>query len=269
MENKKGISPTGIKLLGAIGALCAAAVLLVTSTLAWFTVSNAPEVRKVNLNIQTVRNFEIARAVNGKGTQPSEVSSNDMAVNDKDNTWGQTVTFEEGSEINISIPSTIADGELQTVQFDEESGRTNGLIAVDTSDPQDIQEGVGYFKVDDKNCAAVYGIWMRTNTTGEITAEIGEITIESGDRELREKPVGVAIRMGEGEIIPVVSDQTVTLGTLQASKEGTYSEIIVYLEGDTSEDDKGVVAYDVGGDNPITITIDKILFKNSNVEASE
>lgn len=268
MDRETNKNSIKMKLLGAIASLGIASVLLVTGTLAWFTVSTAPDVTQIRVNVTTTQNFEIARATTGKDAPPEEVSSNDMSITVKDNTWGQTVTFgEETDEIEINLPVTIDGGTLQTVTFDETSGRTNGLTEI--SEPSEMNEGVGFYEYEEKKCAAVMGIWLRTNTTGEITASIGEITVEGG-REFNPEAIGVAIKLGEsGEFIPMEgSGSDVSLGTLEASREGTYGEIVVYMNGDTT-DGKGVVAYDVGGDDPVSITIDKITFKNSNVEVVE
>lgn len=267
-EKNRIINPMKIKLMGAIGSLGIAAVLLVTGTLAWFTVSTAPDVTKVRVSVTTAHNFEIARATTGKDAPPEEVTSNDMSITVKDNTWGQTVTFgEETDEIVIDLPVMVDGGSIQTVQFDETSGRTNGLTEI--SEPSELTEGVGYYEYEEKKCAAVMGIWLRTNTTGEISAQVGEVTVEGGSRDFNPEAVGVAIKMGEGgEFVQIESGSDISIGTLEASKEGTYGEIIVYINGDNS-DGKGVVAYDVGGDDPVSISIDKITFKNSNVEVLE
>ena len=271
MENKKGISPTGIKLLGAIGALGAAAVLLVSGTLAWFTVSNTPTISKIKVNVGATQNFEIARATNGldMANAPKEVTEDDST---DENAWGQVITFgEEGSEpIEINLPVKVEGGQLKTVKFDDETGRTAGLDEVNQL--SDMENGIAYYsyevktddKTEEKKCAAVMGFWLRTNTSGTVSCEMGEISSDKGD--FKPEAMGAAVKIGEdGEFVNLEPNGTVDIGNLEASREGTPCQIIIYLNGDTSEGDKGVVAMDVGGGEAISVEIDKILFKNSNV----
>ena len=269
MENKKGISPTAMKLLGAIGALGAAAVLMVSGTLAWFTVSKTPEISKIKVNVGATQNFEIARATNGKDVPPQEVTEDDSA---NENAWSQVITFgDEGSEpIEINLPVKVDGGQLKTVKFDETTGRTAGLD--DVTELSEMENGIAYYSYRvktgetevEKKCAAVMGFWLRTNTSGSISCEMGEITSDKSD--FKPEAMGAAVKIGEnGEFVNLEPNGTVEIGSLEASREGTYCEIIVYLNGDTSEGDKGVVAMDVGGTEAISVDIDKILFKNSNV----
>lgn len=256
----------GMKLLGAIGALGAATVLLISSTLAWFTVSTAPDVSKINVNVTSTQNFEIAKATDAGNTKPEEVTEND---NGKETAWGQTVTFggDGDSAIEINLPVKVDEsGSIQTVSFDETSGRTNGLVSVEASS-EGMQDGVAYYTYENKKCAAVMGIWLRTNTTGTISASIEGMQVSGGNTDLNPKVIGVAIKIGESGFKPINPDDgtTTEICTLDASREGTYGEIIVYLNGDNT-DGNGVVAYDVGGNEPIKIEIEKIKFTNSNVQ---
>lgn len=269
MKKKNGISPTGMKLLGAIGALGAAAVLMVSGTLAWFTVSNAPEISKIRVNVGATQNFEIAKATSGKDNPPKEVTEDDS--NDE-TAWSQMITFgdESGEAVEINLPVKVEGGQLKTVKFDETTGRTAGLD--DVTQLSDMENGVAYYsyevktgeKTEEKKCAAVMGFWLRTNTSGAISCEMGEITADKSD--FKPEAMGAAVKIGEnGEFVNLEPNGTVEIGNLEASRDGTYCEIIIYLNGDTSDGDKGVVAMDVGGNEAISVDIDKILFKNSNV----
>lgn len=269
MEKKNKISPTGIKLLGAIGALGAAAVLMVSGTLAWFTVSNAPTISKIRVNVGATQNFEIARATNGKDSPPKEVTEDDSQ---DETAWGQVITFgdESSDPIEINLPVKVDGGQLKTVKFDETTGRTAGLD--DVTQISEMENGIAYYsyevkseeKTEEKRCAAVMGFWLRTNTSGSISCEMGEITSDKGD--FKPEAMGAAVKIGEnGEFVNLEPNGTVEVGSLEASRDGTYCEIIIYLNGDTSDSDKGVVAMDVGGTEAISVDIDKIMFKNSNV----
>ena len=272
MENKKGISPTGIKLLGAIGALGAAAVLLVSGTLAWFTVSNTPTISKIKVNIGATQNFEIAKATDEGNTKPNEVTENDS---DNEFAWGQIISFgDEGSEpIEINLPVKVdEDGEVKTVVFDENTGRTNGLTN-DGIEESPMENGIAYYsytvktddKTEEKKCGARMGFWLRTNTPGAISCEVGDISVSNDN--FKRGALGIAVKIDkDGKWITLNPNDSTSLGDLAADSDGHYCEIMVYLNGDTSDDpEKGVVAMDVGGGEAISVEIDKIMFKNSNV----
>ena len=273
MKHEETMQSLNMKLFGAIGALLAASVLMVGSTLAWFTVSTAPEVRQVDVNVSSAKNFEIARATD-KTTAPGEVTSNDMGNANPETTWGQTITYGgEGSDLDLSldIPATIDGGSLATTIFDETSGRTAGLTS-EGIDLGEMQDGIAFYTYTNgeitKNCAAVMGFWLRTNTTGEISVTLPSdgIEISGGNTEISTDMVGYAVKIGEsGDFTAAPVGETTPLGSLEAGKEGTYCEMIVYLNGGDENSEGGVVAYDVGGDDVVTITIKDIKFNNSNV----
>ena len=109
------------KLIAAAFSLAMAFVLMTSASFAWFTVSTAPEVTSMEMQIEATKNLEIAKAGSVLETAPGEVTNND--ANDETK-WGARISsFTPTSGTNF--PAVASGSSVKTIAYDE-SGRTTG-----------------------------------------------------------------------------------------------------------------------------------------------
>lgn len=87
------------KLIAAIAMLMVSAIMVVSSSYAWFTLSTAPEVTGIQTSIGANGNLEMA--LNNGGTITSGVGDSTKDLNLKNVTWGNLVDLSEGYGLDL------------------------------------------------------------------------------------------------------------------------------------------------------------------------
>lgn len=258
------------KLMAAAAMVMVATVMLSSASYAWFTISTAPEVTNITTTVTANENLEIALAttVGENATQPSATTTGDSVLaTGKDHTWGATITSLNG--LTGLGPATVAvDGSaVQTVTYGTD-GRPSGLVGVDVVTAE-TSVANGKNTIKDKN-GNVIGqkiyLWIRTNTTGNITATISGIKIGTSAADTNAtatNEITVAMKMGSEKIIQAtagdtVGTATISLGELEASDSGTMIEMYIYMDG--------TLVTNLDAATAATAIIEKIEFTNSNIE---
>lgn len=170
------------KLFAAALSLVMAGVLMVSSSFAWFTVSQASEVTNVKVEMQAQKNLEIAVG----STAPSEVNTGDAG---KLNKWGSSVNY-AAAGVTLTQMATVADGAVKTVSYDA-TGRVDQLVAATVATTgtdagtSDVSATGGatpttYKDANNKICAAEYNIWLRSNSITSVTAKVEATTFGDG-----------------------------------------------------------------------------------------
>ena len=124
------------KLLAAVAMLMVSAIMVVSSSYAWFTLSTAPEVTGIQTSVGANGNLEMA--LNNGGTITSNVGDSTKELIEKNVTWGNLVDLSEGYGLDRVqlMPSrlTFKDGALQQsllqVPTYGADGRVNTLVDV-------------------------------------------------------------------------------------------------------------------------------------------
>ena len=161
------------KLIASAVSLAMALVMITSASFAWFTVSTAPEVTNIEVELKATENLEIAKGTT-EGTAPGEVTADDHA---SETAYGANVT--SFTKVTLDVPATCDSSKIQTVQYDA-NGRTNGLVEC-KADTIAAGQGVLYYDKDnsgakntgDLAAAADFLVWLRTNqTSGNLTAKV-------------------------------------------------------------------------------------------------
>ena len=87
------------KLIAAIAMLMVSAIMVVSSSYAWFTLSTSPEVTGIETSIGANGNLEMA--LNNGGTITSNVGDSLEEAVVKNLTWGNLVDLSDGSGLDM------------------------------------------------------------------------------------------------------------------------------------------------------------------------
>ena len=184
------------KLFVSTMSLIMAIVLMTSTSFAWFTVSTAPEVQNIKVQMTATRNLEIAEATDMGEHAPGEVAANDTGDETK---WGAVVTFGAANAAaqTVNFPATIDSSALKTINYGTD-GRTAGLTATVTT-PTTLTNGVGKYTAsvtmpsggtDPKDIAIVYGCWLRSNVSvTDLVMTITPLLAPSSALLIRSAPV--------------------------------------------------------------------------------
>lgn len=189
------MNSTKNKLFAAIAMLVVAAVAMTGTSFAWFTISTAPAVKNLDVEMAATRNFEIA-AVSGNPTVLTDAPSEPAPGDSPDETkWGAVVSF--SSSASLVFPMTITNGGTGTDDYYSvyygETGRVDGvrkatLGTFNTS-------GVAYYMANiattealgsevKVTCGAVYGVWLRSNVDCTAEVSMSGFTLKKGTTEV-------------------------------------------------------------------------------------
>lgn len=160
------------KLIASAVSLAMALVMITSASFAWFTVSTAPEVTFIDVEMAAYKNLEI-----GVGSSaPAEVKTTDTG---KLNHWGASVNYST-TAVKLTQMATLDGGTVKTATIDE-TGRVGALAAASVA-TTGTDAGTGDVAVtdgatpttykDNKNnlCAAKYNLWLRSNADQTVTA---------------------------------------------------------------------------------------------------
>lgn len=245
-DNENVMGSKQVKLLMAIASLFLAAVMLAGSSYAWFTVSTAPEISKIKVTMSATKNFEIAifdkdNYNNGEG--PADITADDMAKAGTDKNkefiyWGETVEFQDNQTIALEVPAVEEGGQIQTVKYSK-SKRTAGLTpATLQEDNANCFEYYTYTPEGEttaKKCAAVFKVWLRTNTTGNVSCEVTDVQLTGGDQGLTADDMGIFVQLGKTgakKSFAGTKGTKAEIGQLEGSKKGTLVYVTVFIKGD-------------------------------------
>ena len=247
------------KLFASVAMLLIAAVLMTSASFAWFTVSTAPEVSPLDVTMTATKNLEIARGTTGAASDVSglEVGTNDAGDQTK---WGGTVTDFEAT--TLAFPAVYSSG-IKTIKYDD-TGRTDGFT--DAADSWTLTDGQGTIDLDIENyqddvaVAAVYAVWLRTNTEGEVKAEFDGNKDDDGNVENTFLKVYALVDdtytelSGTAATIATIDDDD---STAIATDTAFKVEIIVFFDGTS------MYAADVAED--MLVDDIEVSFSNSNI----
>lgn len=175
------------KLVMAIAMLVVSAVAMTSVSYAWFTVSTAPEISNIEVEMTATENFEIAKATD-MDEKPGEPAPGNAGDETK---WGQKITSLTGAKLDF--PATVVTGgtTLQTISFDA-GGRINETL-VDATAPETLTNGIGNYTANitqdgtallsNAKVAAVYGVWLRTNSASSFTFSVNDEALSVKDDE--------------------------------------------------------------------------------------
>ena len=218
------------KLFVSVMSLVMAIILMTSTSFAWFTVSTAPEVQNIKVQMTATKNLEIAEAKDMGTTKPSEVTKSDGT---DETTWGAVVTFgaADAAAQTVNFPATIDSSALKTINYGTD-GRTAGLTATVTP-PTTLTAGVGKYTAsvtmpsgspESKDIAIVYGCWLRSNVSVDDLKMT--ITPPTGAK------FSVAYKIGTTGTLTKAASNEVTGLSLTADAE-TFVQIILYVDGES------------------------------------
>lgn len=128
------------KLIAAVAMLMVSAIMVVSSSYAWFTLSTAPEVTGIQTSIGANGNLEMA--LNNGGTITSNVGDSDKGILEKNPTWGNLVDLSTGYGLDLVqlLPSRLdyKDGALQQNLLEVPTYGADGRV----SEMKDVMQGL-------------------------------------------------------------------------------------------------------------------------------
>lgn len=228
------------KLIASALSLALAFILMTSASFAWFTVSTAPEIAKMDVDITATTNLEIAKATTNLTSPPNEVTTDDHS---SETNWGARISSFSG---HLEFPATATNAGIQTVHYDA-AGRTTGLI--NATSPTSFTEGVGYWTADvttDTNLqvAVTFGIWLRSNVDckdgNEVTCSFTNL----------DNKWGVQLLSADGSVL---TGNKVALD----KNTPTAVQVVMFLDGDKA------TASDIA--NPASLTDIKLQFSSTAV----
>ena len=244
------------KLIASAVSLAMALVMLTSASFAWFTVSTAPEITSIKVQMGTSKNLEIANiTATNKTDGPSEVALGDSATGT--GTWGATATFANAAA-GIQFPVTGIDSstkKVQTITFDD-TGRVNagtnvqaltltdGTMADDGTNTATATVNIGGSKTASYVVASSYTVWLRSNVDqAAISAALGEGTFtfagfvngngnaNAADNKMTNSDVIVALKDSSGNFTALTSTAADT-GIKLTKNTATKVTVYVLVKGD-------------------------------------
>ncbi len=157
------------KLIASVAMLVVATVMMTSASFAWFTVSTAPEVTQIDVEISTTKNLEIAQD-GGENKVPTEVD----VGQDGDQYWGNNVTsFGNATlEVPAELDETGSTDVLKSIIFGAD-GRPDWAASLTLGEYNSTLKGYYYTTeagegvtntTEGKKAAVAFPIWLRTNT---------------------------------------------------------------------------------------------------------
>ena len=216
------------KLIASAVSLAMALVMLTSASFAWFTVSTAPEINNIKVQMTATKNLEIAEATDMGTTEPGEVTANDGTT---ESTWGSVVNFaaSDAAAVTVNFPATIDGAAIKTINYNS-TGRTAGLTAT-VAAPTTLANGVGKYTASvtmpsgsaaSKDIAIVYGCWLRSNV------DVSDLTMTITPPASAK--FSVAYKIGTGGTLTKAASNEVTNLSLTADAK-TFVQIILYVDG--------------------------------------
>ncbi len=162
------------KLIASVAMLVVATVMMTSASFAWFTVSTAPEVQKIEVEMTAVKNLEIAKADADK-TAPPEVTTGQGT---DENAYGASIT--SFPKVTLTSMAKVDGNTIKTVSYSS-TGRVDALVeATAPADDTLSADGTGKYsytatingKSADLDVAAVYGVWLRSNVAQTVTMNV-------------------------------------------------------------------------------------------------
>ena len=181
------------KLMAATAMLTVSAVMLVSTSFAWYTLSTNPEVKDIKATAVANQNLEIAlvKSDTQDATNVDTLSEQNSGVQGSKTsdffTWGNSVKYTIGENEMLELrPTTYvaANGKVKFAGTDNtvskdglyiptygDDGRISGMETDPLTDTTmaDNKSYTTVGKKDGTQYAVRYDIWMRTNTAGVIT----------------------------------------------------------------------------------------------------
>lgn len=226
------------KLFVSAMSLIMAIVLMTSTSFAWFTVSTAPEVSSMEVELAATKNLEIAKGTTA-GAEPGEVTADDHGDETK---FGATVTT--FTKATLDIPATYTSSAIKSVKYDTD-GRTNGL---NSATQGTVASGQSVWLVDSKSCAADFLVWLRTNqTSGNLTATL----------TCSESLLAVYVKIGS-TYTALTDGSAVTLGTVGASGTALVTDVKTAVDIIAFFDGENITAANV--DNALDVSGIKVEF---------
>jgi len=162
------------KVMASAAMLLVAAIMMTSSSFAWYTLSKQGEVEKIQVSMSATDNLEIAKA--DKGTSAEKASMSNLKVNAGDNdseyTWGSKVTQWDYSLATVSVPATSSNGTIKSMYYADD-GRADDLREAQVPAPKQLNSGIRKMAVNIassstaptnyKDCAVQYAVWVRSN----------------------------------------------------------------------------------------------------------
>ena len=210
---------TKTKLVSAIAMLLVATIMMTSASFAWFTISTAPEMANIDLSMAAIQNLEIAAGESAPSEEPQIGDSGDY------NTWGGYVDFSGSSELDF--PATVASVGLGTVHYADD-GRIDDVTpgSLGTANTS----GVAYYTATvgtkaDAKIAVVYNIWLRSNQTCTVLADVGEGTI-SGGSTITSDDIKIAMKEASAE-----NWGTMSAGIGLTANVAKHLQVMIYIDG--------------------------------------
>lgn len=260
------------KLFVSAMSLIMAIVLMTSTSFAWFTVSTAPEITSVKVQMGTMKNLEIANiTATNKTNGPSEPATTDATQTNKYGYWGSTATFAEAAA-GIQFPITKVDSNVvKTVEFDA-TGRltaneqtltlTDGTMADDGTNTATAAVAAGDGTTQTLVVASSYTVWLRTNVDQanlSAAVDVSGVTASGfkNDSSITGDDVVVAMKNASGftALSSTAADTGIDL-TKNTAKQVT---VYVFVKGDD------IVAEDMTAATAPSISGIKVSFSSDEV----
>lgn len=231
------------KLMAATAMLMVSAVMLTTSTYAWFAISTEAEVSDVSTTMTAYESLEIALA-NPNGTVADTSSDDDGS----DTTWGATVGTNTSLDFDstpIELPATYdlttSDSMISTISYDTDEGRPSGYVAgAVTYSATTLGTGtITSTGSDAEVIGHAISFQLRTNTSGAISVTLDGIDSGTGVMVVVDGVYVDALTVGDED----VSTEIISAATANTEYE---VELYVYYDGASASNEDVVSEIDLG-----------------------